>query len=113
MSARTTIVQALQQLAGNACTGNCNQGRTCTCGQQQPWTTTSDPLAWVRIEQQQQQQQHQAATPVAPQNARRIPRARLPLRLGDWLFSAVFVAAVLGACALADTPTSVLMKGWT
>lgn len=109
MIPRTTITQALQTLAGNNCTGNCNQGRTCTCGQQQPWTTTSDPLAWVRIEQQQ----HQAATPVAPQNARRIPRARLPLRLGDWLFSAVFVAAVLGACALADTPTSVLMKGWT
>lgn len=113
MSARTTITQAPQQLAGNNCTGNCSQGRTCTCGQQQPWTTTSDPLAWVRIEQQQQQQ-HQAATPVvAPQNARRIPRARLPLRLGDWLFSTVFVAAVLCACALADTPTSVLMKGWT
>ena len=105
MSARATITQALQQLAGNACTGNCNQGRTCTCGQQQPWTTTSDPLAWVKVDA--------PAAPIAPQNARRIPRVRPPWRLRDWLIAAVVVAAVLCAQALADMPTSELTKGWT
>lgn len=103
MSARLSITQALQQLAGNACTGNCNQGRACTCANRTPWATTSDPLAWVRIEP--------PATPVAPQNARRIPRARLPLRLRDWACAVVFVVAVLAANALADTPTTVLLRG--
>jgi hypothetical protein len=105
MIPRTTITQALQTLAGNACTGNCNQGRACTCGNRTPWATTSDPLAWVKVDT--------PATPVAPQNARRIPRASPPWRLRDWLIAAVVVASVLCAQALADMPTSVLMKGWT
>ena len=95
------LTAALQTLAGNSCIGNCNQGRACTCGSRPTWATTSDPMAWVRID------------PPAPQNARRIPRASPPWRLRDWLIAAVVVAAVLCAQALADMPTSVLTQGWT
>lgn len=111
------ITQALQALARNSCTGHCDQGRRCNCGNRQPWTTTSDPMAWVQINDgttpvtPMQMQQHPQQQPIAPQNARRIPRARLPLRLRDWVAAAVFVAAVLAAQAVADMPTDQLLKG--
>lgn len=108
MSWRTTLGWVVDMALSQPCTKNCNQGHTCTCGRQPPtWATTSDPLAWVHTEQQQ------AAAPIAPQNARRIPRSRPPWRLRGWLIAAVVVASVLCAQALADMPTSVLMKGWT
>jgi hypothetical protein len=50
MTALANLTQATRALLRNSCTGNCQQGRTCTCGQQPTWATTSDPLAWVHID---------------------------------------------------------------
>ena len=100
MSPRAALTRAGQAVLRNPCNYNCDQGRQCNCGNRPTFATTSDPLAWVPID------------PPAPTNARRIPRARLPLRLADWVAALVFVAAVLGACALADMPSTVLLQGW-
>lgn len=93
MSARPTITQALQQLAGNACTGNCNQGRACTCGNRTPWATTSDPLAWVKVDTPA------APAPLQPQQNRQAEQAPQPCPLFAWpdlLLAITAVAALAG-----------------